>query len=205
MAMGKRFYRQALLRKTLVNSSFVVAAALLIISCCAGCGYRFCDREGLAANYHSISVPYIIGDEDGSLTAAVVKAIVQSGAFEYRSSGGALILNVTQIDEREENIGFRYDRKKRGKLTHEIIPTETRIVSVVEVSVIDAASSCVVLGPARLAASVDFDHDYYFSRNGVNIFSLGQLIDIEAAYDAVQAPLNRALALKIADFLKESW
>ncbi len=170
----------------------------------SSCGYHM-QNEGLAARFNSISVPYVEGDTDGSLTAAVIKEIVQSGTFEYRHTGGRLILYIKKVDLREENIGFRYDRKKRGQLTKEIIPTETRMTVFVEVSVVDAASCATMLGPVRLAAGVDFDHDYYFSRDSVNVFSLGQLSDIDAAYDAVEIPLQRTLAKKIVDYVNQSW
>jgi hypothetical protein len=183
----------------------VILSALCLACFLSSCGYRFDQYEGLAARYSTISVPYVEEDRDGSLTAAVIKEIVRSGTFEYQCDNGALILKIDQIDLREENIGFRYDRKKRGKLTKDIIPTETRIVSVVEVAVIESASGCTVLGPVRLSASVDFDHDYYFSRDEVNVFSLGQLIDVDEANDAVQSPLNQVLAEKIVAYISQSW
>ena len=184
---------------------FVSVLPLFLACILSSCGYRFDQKEGLSARYATISVPYVDGDRDGSLTAAVVEEIVRSGSFEYRRDGGALVLEIEQVDLREENIGFRYDRKKRGKLTKDIIPTETRIISVVEVAVIESVSGCTVLGPVRLSASVDFDHDYYFSRDEVNVFSLGQLIDIDEAYDAVQTPLYQALAEKIVAYITQSW
>jgi len=161
--------------------------------------------DGLRSRYSSISVPYVKGDQEGLLTAAIVKEIVRSGAFEYQFSGGSLVLNIIEIDLDEDNIGFRYDRKKQGCLTKDIIPTETRITIFVEVWVTEAASCTTLLGPVRLSASVDYDHDYYSSRDGVNVFSLGQLSDLEAAYDAVQIPLNRAIAEKIVDYISQSW
>ena len=179
---------------------------LFILCLCllSSCGYRT-GPEGLAARYSSITVPYVVGDLNGSLTAAVIKAITDLGSFEYRSSCASLILNIKEVDVDEINIGFCYDRKKSGKLTRDTIPIEARITMVVQVSVTEAASGRTVLGPARLAASIDYDHDYYFSHNGVNIFSLGQLTDLEESYDAVQKPLNEAMALKIADYITQSW
>ncbi|MFQ5729847.1 MAG: hypothetical protein ACE5GN_05765, partial [Waddliaceae bacterium] len=90
-------------------------------------------------------------------------------------------------------------------LTHSMIPTETRIKVLAEVTVRDSCSGEMVLGPAKIYASVDYDHDYYFSRDAVNVFSLGQLTDSDAAHDAVQSPLNRALAQKIVDYVIHSW
>lgn len=184
--------------------SLLCVAALLALSL-GSCGYRVGYGEGLPACYRSISVPYVEGDQEGYLTAAIVKEIVRSGAFQYRHCGGSLILNVTELDIVEDNIGFRYDRRKRGTLTSDIIPTETRMTIYVEVWVTDAASCCTVLGPVQLSASVDYDHDYYSSRDGVNIFSLGQLSDIDEAYDAAQTPLNRIIAMKIVDYITQSW
>lgn len=180
---------------------------LIVLACLSlgSCGYRFGQGDGLTGRFSTLSVPYVEGDQDGSLTSAIIKEIVRAGVFEYQYSGGGLILKVKQIDLDEDNIGFRYDRKKRGTLTKDIIPTETRIAIVVEVSVIEAASCSTLMGPVRLAASVDYDHDYYSSRDGVNIFSLGQLSDLDAAYDAVQVTLNRAIAEKIADYISQSW
>lgn len=172
----------------------------------SGCGYQLGQgNSGLPSRYSTISVPYVKGDLDGSLTSAIIKEVVCSGAFAYQYCGGALILNVTEIEIDEDNIGFRYDLRKRGSLTKDIIPTEARITILVEVQVTEAISSTIILGPVLLSASVDYDHDYYNSRDGVNIFSLGQLSDLEAAYDAVQAPLNCAIAEKIVDYISQSW
>lgn len=186
------------------SSSFccLIIASFLFLS---SCSYRQGLGGGLSSCYSTISVPYIAGDCDGALTSAVIKEIVRSGAFEFRYWGAALILNVEVIDIDEENIGFRYDRKKRGKLTKDIIPTEERMSIVVEVSVTEAASCCTVLQPVRLMACVDYDHDYYSSRDGVNIFSLGQLSDLDEAYDAAKTPLYKAIAEKIVDYITESW
>lgn len=185
--------------KALLISLFFILSTLV-----SSCGYRF-GYGGLSENYSTISVPYVEGDFDGSLTGAIISEIAKSGSFEYLRNGGALILQIKMIDLSDENIGFRYDRKKKGELTKSVIPTETRIKALIELIVLDAASGCVLLGPARLSAYIDFDHDYYSSRNGINIFSLGQLSDIDAAYDAVRKPLYYALARKIVEFVNDSW
>lgn len=180
----------------------LAAAFLAILS---SCSYQQGLGGGLSTTYSTISIPYVVGDRDGSLTSAIVKEIVRTGAFEFRYSGGALILNVVVIDIDEEDIGFRYDRKKRGKLTKDIIPTEERMTIIVEVTVTEAASCCTVLGPVRLSACIDYDHDYYSSRDGVNIFSLGQLTDLDEAYNTAEIPLFKLIARKIADYVTQSW
>lgn len=169
------------------------------------CGYRSGQDEGLASTYSSISVPYVLGDQDGSLTSAIIKEVVRLGYLKYQHTGGNLVLNVNKVELDEDNIGFRYDRRKRGNLTKDVIPTEARITIYVEVSVIETLSCSTVLGPVLLSASVDYDHDYYFSRDGVNMFSLGQLTDLETAYEAVKVPLNKAIAVKIAEYISQSW
>lgn len=172
----------------------------------SGCsGYQFGQGGTLADHYSTISVPYIEGDLDGSMTASLINELARSGCFQFRQCDGDLILKVKITDLRDENIGFRYDRKKKGELTHSIIPTETRLTAYSEVIVENSRTGCVVLGPVRVRACVDFDHDYYSNRDGVNIFSLGQLNDVDAAYDAAQTPLNQALARKIVDYLCNSW
>lgn len=186
--------------------AYVFLLILPIATCLlTACGYHLGAGGILPSQYSTISVPFVEGDQEGALTAAIIKEIVRSGDFDYRYHGGNLTLKAKLIDIDEDNIGFRYDRKKRGELTKDVIPTEARVTMVVELSVVEAASCRMILGPVLLSASVDYDHDYYSSRDGVNIFSLGQLTDLDAAYDAVQTPLNRAMAEKIADYLTQSW
>jgi hypothetical protein len=176
----------------------------LLALCLVSCGYHL-GFGGLSSQYPSISVPYVEGDKDGSLTAAIIRKISESGVYEYKNSNGTLSLSARVIEVSDENIGFRYDRNKKGKRTSTVIPTETRIKAVAEVTVFDSCNSCVLLGPVLIEAFVDFDHDYYNSRDGINIFSLGQLSDYDEAHDAVKAPLDEALANKIVDYVNGSW
>lgn len=184
----------------------ILQALLLVVSVVMlpGCGYRF-GQGILSEQYSTLSVPYIEGDRDGDLTAEVIRQISTSGAFSYTPSGGDLILIAKVLDYDEENIGFRYDRKKKGQLKHNVVPTETRMEIVIDVSLKDAVSGCLIRGPTRLKASIDFDHDYYSSQNAVNIFSLGQLSDIDEARDAVLHPLHLKAAQTIVDYITNSW
>lgn len=180
---------------------YIAATLLLLLT---SCGYQFGDG-GFASKYQTISVPFIEGDWNGDLTTTLIQQIAQSGCYTYCRDNGALILEVELVEFTDENVGFRYDRKKDGKVKNSIIPVETRIKTTAEVQLVEAASGCVILGPVLINASVDFDHDYYSSRNGVNIFSLGQLSDYDAAYDAMYHPLNVVLSRKIVDFVVDSW
>lgn len=179
----------------------ILLACLITLT---GCGYRW-GQGGLAERYHTITVPYVKGDRDGVITASIIRRLTESGAYEYRNCSATLVLNVKLIDIRDENIGFRYDRQKGGMLDDTIIPTETRLTAVAEVSLVDSRNCCALLGPVLIRASVDFDHDYYNSRDGINVFSLGQLSDYGEAYDAAQRPLSEALAMKIVDYVNDAW
>lgn len=170
----------------------------------SGCGYRF-GQGTIPSTYQTISVPFICGDEDGVLTAAVIREFEQSGGLRVVNSGAQLIAQINLLDLSDENIGFRYDRNNEGCLTDHVIPTETRMIATSRFSVVDVCSGKTILGPVIMTANVDFDHDYYTSRNGVNIFSLGQLNDIDAARSAVIVPLSRVLARKIVEYINESW
>ncbi len=189
------------LLKSKWRSLALLGAGLLFLT---GCQYQFGLGE-LSQRYATLSIPYIEGDLKGDLTAEVVKKLSSSGAFRYVNCGGDLTLKIKVIDFSEENIGFRYDRNKEGKLKKNIVPTETRAVVVAEVSLIDGGTGKIVKGPDRISAEAEFDHTYYTTRDEINVFSLGQLSDVYVARDAAKIPLNRALAERIADYVINSW
>lgn len=197
-----------LIQAKFINKSFhkffKVTIFTVILLTQTGCGYKF-GQGSIPDVYSTVSVPYVCGDLDGSLTAAVIKEFEINGGLRYVNCGGSIELYINLLDLRDQNIGFRYDRDKRDRVTDCIVPTETRITAIAEVKVVEACTGKCILGPVILSSSVDFDHDYYSSRNGVNIFSLGQLNDIDAARDAVMKPLNRALARKMVEYVNESW
>jgi len=168
------------------------------------CGYQW-GQGTLGNEYQTISIPYVKGDQDGTLTASIIKNFSTSSDIQYVNCGGDLLLQIEVIDLYDENIGFRYDRKKEGKLARSIIPTETRLNLEVELTLIDASTNRTIKGPVRLQASAEFDHDFYTTRDAVNAFSLGQLTDYDEAYDAAQLPLNQAIAKKIVDYVCQSW
>ncbi len=180
--------------------------SLSLILLFTSCGYQILSLDTVDGENRIISVPYIEGDTDGALTAAVIKQLVKSGRFCYREEGAAkegaeFELLVKIVNVVEDEIGFRYDRKKRGQLRKEIIPTEMRATLIVEVTLCDKCKGLNLVGPVQLSCNVEFDHDYYFSRNRVNVFSLGQLTNIDAATDAMYVPLYEAMAVKIVDYL----
>lgn len=171
---------------------------------CTSCQYQF-GQGDLSEQYSTISIPYVEGDDEGELTTEVIHAISSSGGFKYLTCGGDLTLKIKLIEMYDENIGFRYDRHKDGKLKKGTIPTETRLYARVEVVVLETSSGVILRGPTLITTSIDFDHDYYYNRNSVNIFSLGQLNDIDEAQEAACHPLNKRLAEKITDYVLNSW
>lgn len=187
--------------KTAFFQGFLFFISLFLVS---SCQYHFGESD-LSARYRTISIPYAEGDEKGELTTEVIKAISTSGALSFQYEGGDLTLKLKIIEISDENIGFRYDRNKEGHLRNTIIPTETRQRATVEVVLIDNLTSKTVRGPTRITATVDFDHDFYSSRNAINIFSLGQLTDFDVAQDTSMHSLNRILAEKISDYIVNSW
>lgn len=186
--------------------SFLTHCVLNIIlaMCISSCGYQW-GHGGSISACRTISIPYVGGDWDGNLTSALVKQLSQSSPLIYLPSGGDLILQVKIVDSSSDNIGFRYDHNKDGHAKKSVIPDETRWTMWVEVQMIEAATGEIVLGPARLYADVEFDHDYYSMRNDINVKSLGQLTDVDDAYDAAEKPLNRRLAQKIVDYINDNW
>jgi hypothetical protein len=178
--------------------------SLLVLLFFTSCGYRG-GQGGTLEVYQTISVPYVEGDWDGSLTAALIKTMSASGALAYRNSGGSLTLRVKVLDYQDQQIGYQYDRHKDGKPRKVVIPNETRTTIVTEVAVFETASGNAVLGPVRISSDVEYDHDYYEPRHHVNVFSLGQLTDIESAFDAAQKPLHDRLAKKIVDYVSSNW
>jgi len=181
-----------------MNKSSILLILLGFLA--AGCNYQF-GRGDLTQRYSTISVPYVEGDQRGDLTSEVIKKVGTSGSFRYVSCGGDLTLKIKLLDFREENINFRYDRKRTGRLKHQIIPTQTRSYAIAEIQLVEGATGKTILGPAEITASAEFDHTYYSTWHKVNIFSLGQLNDIDEARDAVMQPLNRHLAEKIVDYI----
>lgn len=177
---------------------------LLLALLLSSCHYRF-DSGELAQHFSTVSIPYAEGDEDGDLTTQLIRTLSTSSSLRYQPKDGDLILKVKIAELRDENIGFNYDRKRHGELRKYLIPKETRLNAVVELTVVEAKTGEIIRGPTRIWGSVDFDHDYYSSRRAANIISLGQLNDIDAAKDIAIHPLNRVLAEKIVDYLNNSW
>lgn len=182
----------------------ISALFICLLVVLTACGYQW-GQGGIYAPYATISIPYVEGDWNGSLTAQIIKEMSCSGNLTYVNNGGSLILKVYIVDVEEEDVGFRYDLKKDGKIRKSIIPDETRLIISADIYLIEAISGKVLLGPVRVSGETEFDHDYYSSQGGVNVFSLGQFTDIDEAGDAAEYPMNRRLAEKIVSYINDHW
>ncbi len=187
---------------------------LLLLVILMGCGYHFEGEKG-----ESISVPYIPNDVGGQLNAELAYMLSTSGQFDYSQSGGALILKVAVLADNSDRIGFRYDRDPTsGKLRKNIVGTENRRTLSAEVTLIDAYTQEVLLGPQVVTANADYDYvDSNSIRDLVFInskgqsqtvldFSLGQLDSIEGAHDDTSPTVYRHLAREIVQgLLTQGW
>jgi hypothetical protein len=197
VALMKRLFDVKLFASTLTALTLLVCSFML-----SACGYRY-GESSLASDYASISVPFVDGDPDGELTSTIVRHLTGVLSMPYCPRGGQLVLKVKIVDFDDENIGYRYQYKKKHKRTNALEPVESRMSLVAEVSLIDATTDCECVKPVRLVAMVDVDHDYNYCvwRRDVTQFSLGQLTDADAAFAASRAALNQELARKIGVYL----
>lgn len=101
----------------------------------------------------------------------------------------------------EENIGYRYDEDKEGNLTSNVIPQESRLVLITELSCIVNTTCEWLLPPTQIATYIEFDHEYYSSRDQINLFSLGQLNSLEVAREAAALPLAETLGKQISELI----
>lgn len=176
------------------------------------CGYRFQDSIAQQEEVQTITVPYVKGDIEGGLTAALIRAITSSGAFICCQEGGELILDVSLVEQNLERIGYRYLREHpSGKRQNNLVGTENRLNVAAQVTLTRPATEEVVLGPVIVRADVDFDYvdpssirDLAFinskGKPQTSIqFSLGQLDSVEGAQDASLTPVYRRLAQKIVE------
>ena len=183
----------------------IVTCLLLMMSGFAtSCAYHW-GYDDVIPRHSTLSIPYVEGDLNGELTNEVIKQISSSGAFQYVNDCGAFTLKIKIIELKDRDIGFRYDRYQDGRLKHAIVPTETRQTEIVEVSLVDSQNDKVIKGPIIISAETDFDHTFYTSRNEINVFSLAQVGNIDAARESSIIPLNRKLAAKIVDYVTQNW
>ncbi len=179
--------------------SCLIAATLL-----GGCCYHLGERGEVASSYQTITVPYVIGDQSGALTQALIQEIATSGVWQYRRESGAFVLKVELLGLTEENIGFEYGTAFNGDERPRLVPDEGRLTAAIRVSLLDGSTGREVLAPICLRRSVDFDFDPLSTENQLSQFSLGQFVAIDEAKEVARGPLYGDLARQIVELLRIS-
>lgn len=172
---------------------------LLLSLLTVSCGWKVHPSLQKDQASSTLSIPYVEGDPSGKLTTELVHTIQKEGAFRYAHSHGTYTLKVKLVDSDILNIGWRVNPSDESH--EDILPNESRKKLLAEVTLLKAGSETPVLGPAFIKAYVDYDHQHYALNNSANIFSLGQLTDIDTARDGLDVPMYRAMAREINQYL----
>jgi hypothetical protein len=168
------------------------------------------------AHRPTVTVPFVLGDEDGTLTAEIIRTLASSGLVDIVSFGGDYQLRAAVLGGSNESIGFREDRQKiDGKKRRSLLACEGRRTTTMEVSLMEGEK--VICGPYQISGDAEYDYvdgdsiqDLTFTNPKgefvtVLPFSLGQLESAEAAQEASGRPLYARLAQKITDAISAAW
>ncbi len=169
-----------------------------------GCGYRFSDTAKTREVCRTVSIPYIVGDQDGSFTSTLIHTLAASGKWKYHPNLGELTLKVSLVGTRNEEVGFTRSIQN-GQLNKWISPNENRLSALVKVEMIETASQKTVLGPEYLSAGVIYDYDPDFNADNLVQFSLAQYNFQEISNRIAKAPLDERLSQIIIDFVENTW
>lgn len=193
----------------------LLLCSALFLNACSYQGVTGKGKEGDIA----ISVPRIIGDTEGQLNNALVRALSHCGKFSVVKDEGEYQLKVSLSQDNADRVGFQYDRDAvSGELRKNLIGTENRRTIVATVELVSTVTQRTIFGPENIEADVvydyvDSDNLYdisFFPTPGVRTtvldFSLGQLDTIEGAQDASSKEIYHKLAEKIvAGMISHQW
>ena len=144
-----------------------------------------------------IQVPFVEGDRSGKVTSLLIEQLEKSGHFSC-TDNGLYILKVKLVDDKHETIGFRHKPKDSH---NKIIPNETRVKQLAQISLLEKGSNKTVFGPFYILSQAEYDHQNYSIDQDINHFSLGQLSDIDTSHEVLDIPVFRNLAEQINMFL----
>lgn len=176
-----------------------------------GCSYKMDTSDGLVQK--RVNVPFVIGDSDGRLTAALTYQLSSQGLLEYSHSKADFILRAEVISLTNDKIGYKKDRDPDGKLRKNLMPIEGREKIEVRVTLLSNLNKEVVWGPKLFSTDIDYDYvdedsvkDLSFindsgQRETVLSFSLGQLESVFCAQEAALRPLYIKIAKNIVSVL----
>lgn len=190
---------------------------LASLSLLTGCGYRW-QPEFPDVTRPTVTVPYVVGDEEGLLTAEIIGALSSSGIVDVLHYGGDYRLQISILNGANETVGYRRDPQKvDGKVRKNLLASEGRRVMTIEAILYKGGTDEIASGPYKISANADYDYvdgdsvqDLTFlGPTGALItvlpFSLGQLESNESAQEAAAKPLYSRLAQKIVDAISSSW
>lgn len=190
---------------------------LVLLLVASACGYRW-QLDYPSTQRPTISVPFVVGDEDGVLTSEIIRALTASGLAEISHKESDFRLSIVLKEVKTETVGYRRDRQKiSGKIKKNLLASEGRKTICAEAILYQGSSDQEAFGPYQI--SVDADYDYvdgdsiqdlaFINKEGAPVtvlqFSLGQLESIEAAQEAANRPLYEKLAQKIVDAIFSEW
>lgn len=181
------------------------------------CGYRWTPEFSQKIR-PSLVIPYAKGDDDGTLTAEVVRSITASGIANVVPYEGDFRLQISITNMQNQTVGYRRDRQKvSGEIKKNIVGCEGRRIIQAEVILFESDSEKIAAGPYQIVADTDYDYvdgDSFQDLTFVNSqgilttvlpFSLGQLESVESAQEAASKPLYEKLAQKIVDTIFSAW
>lgn len=190
----------------------LLRVSILLFLC--SCGYEWAPKE----DRFTVSVPFVVGDEDGALTQELVWALSRSGLAKIKNDEANYRLDVQIVEAKNDTVGFRRDKQiVKGKTGKNLLACEGRKTVGVEVTVFKQETEEAVLGPFKVTADADYDYvdgdsiqDLTFTDSQGQLitvlpFSLGQLESTESAQEAATRPLYRSLAQKIVDVITSEW
>ena len=183
----------------------------------AGCGYRW-QPDFPTESRPVLAIPFISGDEDGMLTAEIVRAISASGIAQVRGTNPHYRLAIQIKNAQNQTIGYRRDPQKvHGKVRKNVLASEGRKSLLIEVTLYKANTDEIAYGPYEISGDAEYDYidgdsiqdltfiDAQGIQQTVLPFSLGQLEPIESAQEAASRPLYASLAQKIVDAISSEW
>jgi lipopolysaccharide assembly LptE-like protein len=189
---------------------FLLLVSLLAFS---SCGYHTAPTDDKT----TVSIPYVEGDVQGQLTSELIREFTNSNLYRFVKSDGEVCLRVAIVSDKSDIVGFQYDlTSKDGKIERNLMPEENRRTLTAQVTLVDAITQEVIVGPVNVKASTDYDYIDVNSLKTVSFineqgkrektitFSLGQLDSIEGAQDAALTPIYRQLAQKITQVLSKT-
>ncbi|HEX2580192.1 MAG TPA: LPS assembly lipoprotein LptE [Rhabdochlamydiaceae bacterium] len=198
------------MRSNLLQSlKSLLLASLLVFS---SCGYHTVSSDDKT----TISIPYVEGDAQGQLTSELIRQVTNSNLYRFVKSDGEVCLRVAIVNDKSDIVGFQYDlTSKKGKIERNLMPEENRRTITAQVTLTDALTQEVIVGPVNVKVSTDYDYidvnslkevsfvDEQGKRQKTITYSLGQLDSIEGAEDAALTPIYRQLAQKITQVLSK--